>query len=212
MSCMSLLKWLPSPPWPVAAYKFSIDYKAQRWFITDEHRSRLVINWGSFLFPPRGKMGTEEIFNHCVWILQFLKCTNGMTVVALTLLFSVGSRESSVLLSTSPISSSDTLIGNTIDTAWHQQLWQKHKYTGHVIWVVMRDHGEKNERLLSDKHVFVKIDRQGTHWADFQKRKRKRGRSHCRKAQQVQRQEMTVWSELLVSIRTLFFSVLKITF
>lgn len=68
MSCRSLLKWLPSAPWPVAAYKFSIDYTAQRWFITDKHRSRYVINWGRFFIffyfgQPTRKLGMEITLN-----------------------------------------------------------------------------------------------------------------------------------------------------
>lgn len=46
ISCRSLLYRPPSVPWLAVAYKFSIDYIAQKWLITDKHRSRLLLNWG----------------------------------------------------------------------------------------------------------------------------------------------------------------------
>lgn len=49
MSCRSLLNWLPSAPWPVAVYKFSIDCntKMSHYWQT---RIKVLHQLGEFLF------------------------------------------------------------------------------------------------------------------------------------------------------------------
>ena len=104
-SCRSLLKCPPSAPWPVAAYKFSMDCKEQSWFNTD-HRA-LSAAEGNLCSHSDLKLLHRYLFSKLEYAAE-----------KLTLLFSVGSRESSVLLSTSPISSSDTLGEETQPQKW----------------------------------------------------------------------------------------------
>lgn len=74
---------------------------------------------GDFFSPPfRGKQETE--ISLCkVFMMKLVNGGGGN----LTLLFSVGSRESSVLLSTSPISSSETLRERKTHTHTHRSIF-----------------------------------------------------------------------------------------
>lgn len=76
MSCRSLLKW-PLSPWPVAAYKFSIDYTAQK----SLHYWQALIKARHQLTGVCGKLGGEITLStyfikmyDCVW---FFKCAHG---------------------------------------------------------------------------------------------------------------------------------------